>query len=94
MNDPRYQPGTHSDVRVEIPRDVAGGTRQQRIQRAVRWLWSRGIYPGPAAMGLRLYGHRVRDLGGLETKVRNETLLLLGISRQRRDALGAAKKEE
>ena len=71
------------DVEIHIPQDTAGGARTVRIKRAVRWLWSRGVYPGPAAMGLRLHGRVRRDLNGVETKVRNEMLLIMNISRQR-----------
>ena len=68
-----------------IPRDMAGGYRVQRARRAVLWLWSRGIYPGPAAIGMRLYGHISRSLSGVETAVRNQVMRELKIPRQRRD---------
>lgn len=75
------------DALVLVPRDRRRtGTRLQRIERAVRWLWSRGIYPGPAALTLRLHGRARRDLNGIETKVRNRLLVELGIGRQRRAA--------
>lgn len=81
---PKAWPG---DIDVYIPIDTAGGTIQQRVERAVRFLWSRGIYPGPAAVCLRLRGNTrpSRTLNGAETKVRNRLLLELGIGRQRRD---------
>lgn len=72
------------EILVRIPRDTGGGSRAERADRAVRFLWSRGIYPGPAAMGLRLYGHPVRSLSGLETSVRNGVMVELRIPRQRR----------
>lgn len=74
---------TDSDVRVYIPRDVAGGKREVRVERAVRWLWSHGLYPGPAAVSLRLHGHANRTINGVETKVRNRLMKELGIPRQR-----------
>jgi hypothetical protein len=81
----RYQPMIGNDAEIFIPRDGAPGTREQRIRRAVRWLWSRGIYPGPAALSLRLHGHTrgSRTLNGVETKLRNEMLESMNIGRQR-----------
>jgi hypothetical protein len=75
------------DLDCAIPRDVAGGSLEKRTARAVRWLWSRGIYPGPAAVSLRLHGktRANRCLNGVETRVRNRMLVELGIGRQRRD---------
>lgn len=69
---------------ILIPRDTSGGTASARVARAVRWLWSRGIYPGPAAMGLRLHGRARRDLNGREVPIRNRVMQELGIARQRR----------
>jgi hypothetical protein len=60
-----------------------GEKRVRRIERAVRWLWSRGIYPGPAALSLRLHGRATRSINGVETSVRNRMLEELGIRRQR-----------
>lgn len=79
-------PQESDDIVVFIPRDIKGGSYEARIKRAVRWLWSRGIYPGPTAVSLRLHGHTrpSRSLNGKETKIRNELLLELGISRQRK----------
>lgn len=76
-----------ADADVAIPVDVGGGSLSKRTERAVRWLWSRGIYPGPAAVSLRLHGHvrPSRTLNGVETKVRNRILGELGVGRQRRD---------
>lgn len=72
-----------SDVVILIPLDKAGGVYYKRIERAVRWLWSRGIYPGPAAVSLRLHGHATRTINGKETAIRNRILFELGIPRQR-----------
>jgi hypothetical protein len=71
------------DVRIFIPRDTAGGTLEERVERAVRWLWSRGLYPGPSAVTMRLHGKARRDLNDRETKVRNRLLEQLKIGRQR-----------
>lgn len=80
----RFVSGTAREPVLQIPRDVAGGEREQRVARAVRWLWSRGIYPGPSAVTLRLHGRARRDLNGVEARVRNRLLGELGIGRQRR----------
>jgi hypothetical protein len=82
------------DLVVFIPQDKRGGSRVKRIERAVRWLWSRGIYPGPAAVSLRLHGHATRTINGVETMARNRLLIELGISRQRRHALAPWEPHE
>jgi len=79
----RTLPSQLSDVIIYIPRDMAGGRREARIERAVRWLWSRGIYPGPSAVSLRLHGHANRTIDGFETIVRNRLMKELKIPRQR-----------
>lgn len=75
------------DVTVTIP--VMSTSRRDsylvRVERAVRWLWSRGIYPSPAAVGLRLYGRASRSLSGEVTAVRNRVMEELGIPPQRID---------
>jgi len=83
----RYRSNDGPDVEVAIPVDRAGGTLVARTSRAVRWLWSRGIYPGPAAVNLRLRGrtNSSRTLSGRETRTRNALLVELGIPRLRRD---------
>lgn len=68
---------------IFIPAAPPGGSRRLRVEAAVRWLWSRGIYPGPAAMSLRLHGRATRTINGFETSVRNRMMKVLGISRQR-----------
>lgn len=73
------------DVRIWIAKDTKGGSYEARVRRAVRFLWSRGIYPGPAAMGVRLHGHSLSSLNGRETRWRNLEMRRLRIPRQRRD---------
>lgn len=68
---------------IYIPQDHNRGSLRKRTIRATRWLWSRGIYPGPSAVTMRLHGRSRRDLNGVETKARNETMIALGITRQR-----------
>jgi hypothetical protein len=53
-----------------------------RAYYATRWLWSRGIYPGVAAVSLRMHGH-VRDLNDRETDGRRKAMQQLGIPFQR-----------
>jgi len=83
-----------SEVRVLIPKDHARGGYRARVERAVRWLWSRGIYPGPSAVSLRLHGYATRTLNGRETWVRNEMMVKLGIRRQRKYPIDPARFEE
>lgn len=80
----RALPTNAADVLIYIPRDTAGGKREDRVERAVRWLWSRGLYPGPSAVSLRLHGRATRTINGVETKVRNRLMQELGIPRQRK----------
>lgn len=71
----RHRRSTFSDVEIWIP--VAARrreSRRERVLRACRWCWSRGIFPSPAALSLRLRGRATRCLNGFETKVRNEWL--------------------
>lgn len=84
----RHRLGTEPDAVLLIPQDFAGGTYRARIIRAVRWLWSRGIYPSPAAMSLRLHGHATRTINGKETAIRNKMMEELGITRQRKGFVG------
>jgi len=74
-----------NDAIIMIPLANKWGTYEQRVERAVRWLWSRGIYPGPAAVSMRLRGYAQRSINGKETKVRNRLMRELGIQRQRKD---------
>lgn len=66
------------------------GTLAQRTERATRWLWNRGIYPGVAALTLRLHGHTRQCLNGVECKARRTVMQELGIplQRQRRSREG------
>lgn len=57
--------------------------RADRVLRACRWLWSRGIYPSPAALSLRLRGRSTRTLNGFETRLRNTFLEAKGIPHPR-----------
>lgn len=64
-----------SDARILIPTATRRSeTRRERVLRACRWCWSRGIFPSPAALSLRLRGRSTRTLNGFETRVRNEFL--------------------
>lgn len=91
----RHRPSTHlTDALILIPKDTAGGTYKARVERAVRWLWSRGIYPGPAAVSLRLHGHATRSINGRETSIRNRLMVELRIRRQRRYHMDPARCEE
>lgn len=74
------------DVSVRIPQDPnQRGKVWQRVERAVRYLWSRGIYPSPTAVQMRLRGslRRTASLNGIETTTRNRMLKELGIGRQK-----------
>lgn len=70
---------------IIIPMDPnRKGSVAARARRATRWLWSRGIYPSPSAVNMRMRG-RTRDcLNGVETSARNRVMAELGIPRQRR----------
>lgn len=75
--------GTAPRILVPMDRNRRGGVAK-RAERATRWLWSRGIYPCPSAVNMRMRG-RVRDcLNGIETAARNRVMAELGIGRQRR----------
>lgn len=64
-----------TDALILIPRAARRSeSRRERILRACRWCWSRGIFPSPAALSLRLRGRSTRTLNGFETRVRNEWL--------------------
>lgn len=71
---------------IGIPLDPnRGGDLARRAERAARWLWSRGIYPSPSAVSMRMRG-RTRDcLNDVETKARNAVLAELGVPYQRKD---------
>ena len=64
-----------ASLEVFVPLDPnRTGTVARRAERATRYLWSRGIYPTPSAVNLRMRG-RTRDcLNGIETKARNAVL--------------------
>lgn len=79
----RYAPRAEGDVLILVPRAANRGTREQRVWAACRWLWSRGIYPSPAAVSLRLHGRATRSINGFETRIRNRFLAEEGIPRQR-----------
>lgn len=74
-----------ADVRIEIPIDPnRKGDLAERTRRATLWLISRGVYPTPSAVNMRMRG-RTRDcLNGVETKARNAVLLERGLGRMRR----------
>lgn len=69
---------------IWIPIDPSNkGGVAARVERATRWLWSRGVFPSPSAVNVRMRG-RTRDcLNGIETKARNGVMKDLGIPRQR-----------
>lgn len=73
---------------ILIPLDLAGGSVEERTKRATRWLWSKGIYPSPSAVNMRMRGFTRDCLNGVETKVRNEVAKELGIPYQRATATG------
>lgn len=91
MKQQRLQTTNDDDITVFIPKDNVPGKREERIRRAVKFLWSRGIYPGPAAMCLRLHGKIRRDLNSVEAKIRNEMLTLIKIPRQRSHKMSLKK---
>lgn len=71
---------------IGIPLDPnRRGSCADRAARATRWLWSRGIYPSPSAVNMRMRGWTRDCLNGVETKARNAVMAELGISRQRHD---------
>lgn len=79
-------PSSDHRLAVMIPLDRnRGGGVAARAQRATRWLWSRGIYPSPSAVCMRMRGWVRDNLNGVETKSRNEVMAELKITRQRRD---------
>jgi len=79
-------PCTGPQPRICIPLDPnRTGTVAQRAGRATRWLWSRGIYPSPSAVNMRMRGQPRDCLNGIETTARNEVVDQLGITRQRND---------
>lgn len=92
----RCRPSNEPDALILIPKDRAGGSYPQRVRRAVRWLWSRGIYPGPDAVSLRMHGHTrsSHSLNGRETTIRNNMMVELGITRQRNYANDPARMTE
>ena len=73
-------------LRIIIPLDTnRSGDVAARVRRATRWLWSRGVYPSPSAVCMRMRGWTRDCLNGIETKARNEVMAELKITRQRRD---------
>lgn len=73
-----------NDAVILIPVDHGRSCKRvDRVFRACRWLWSRGIYPSPAALSLRLRGRATRTLNGFETKLRNAFLERHGIPHPR-----------
>lgn len=73
------------EVRIEIPLDPnRNGSVAQRTRRATLYLLSRGVYPTPSAVNMRMRGETRDCLNGIETKVRNAVLLERGIGRTRR----------
>lgn len=71
---------------ILIPLDPnrSGGVAA-RAKRATRWLWSRGVYPSPSAVNMRMRGWTRDCLNGIETKARNAVMAELKITRQRND---------
>lgn len=59
-------------------------TAKLRFKRAVRRLWSRGIYPGPTALNRELHGHSSNNLGGCQPRWRRDVMRELGIPLQRK----------
>lgn len=76
---------------ILIPCDRKRGTIERRVERAVRWLWSRGIYPSPTAVSLRLHGHPARNINGKESSARIVVMDELNIEPQRRNVGYRAK---
>lgn len=71
---------------IFIPLDRnRSGSCADRAARATHWLWSRGIYPSPSAVNMRMRGATRDCLNGVETTARNAVMAELGIQRQRRD---------
>lgn len=86
---PRVQLSRWVDAVIYIPRDRnRTGDVFARATRACRWLWSRGIYPGPAAVSTRMHGRGRRDLNDRETRARTATMARLRIPLQRRPKEG------
>lgn len=71
-------------ILIPLDKNRSGGCAG-RAARATRWLWSRGIYPSPSAVNMRMRGWTRDCLNGVETKARNAVMAELGISRQRHD---------
>jgi len=77
------KPGGQLEIYIPLDRNRAGGVAR-RAARATRWLWSKGVYPSPSAVNMRMRGETRDCLNGIETKARNAVMLELGIQRQRR----------
>lgn len=76
------------DALILIPVDSnrTGGVAR-RCRRATIWLLSRGIYPSPSAVNMRMRGE-VRDcLNGVETRERNAVLAERGVPKMRRPGI-------
>lgn len=82
----------HPAVLIPLDRNRFGGVAS-RVKRATRWLWSRGIYPSPSAVNVRMRGWTRDCLNGIETKARNSVMAELKITRQRTDKRIAAMED-
>jgi hypothetical protein len=80
----RFQSWTEPCIGIPRARPDRRASYEQRVKRAVRWLWSKGLYPGVWAVGMRVHGTARRDLNDRECRWRREVMLELGIPLQRR----------
>lgn len=75
--------GRGPEIAIPVDPNRSGGVAA-RAERATRWCWSRGIYPSPSAVNMRMRGWTRDCLNGIETTARNKVMQELQITRQRR----------
>jgi hypothetical protein len=78
-------PGTGSSVKFKTLRQAR--TYKERVEAAVRSLWSRGLYPSPTAVNRAIGRTPSSNLGGQGPKFRRDEMCRIGIPFQRKNTL-------